>query len=62
MVKTKKKKQLTPEQVAHRKFLEKMGVTKVQLKARKIAREQDSEENSGFRPDTRDSVRRAYDD
>jgi hypothetical protein len=59
MVKKKIKKPPTPLQIAHRKFLEKMGVTKKQLKARKEIRE--GNDNNDFRPDTIRTVRSAYD-
>lgn len=57
MVKAKKKQQ-TQLQTAHQKFLKKMGVTKAQLKQRKLERQDPS---SKFNPDTIDTVRKAYD-
>ncbi len=56
-----KKKVLTPERIAHNKFLKKMGVTKQQLKERKLERD-DSEHPSSFRPDSIYDVRKAYEE
>jgi hypothetical protein len=58
----KPKKTLTAEEVAHAKFLKKMGVTKKDLKSRKEARIKDASEQSQFKPDTRTTVFNSYDD
>ncbi len=56
-----KKKVLTPERIAHNKFLKKMGVTKQQLKERKLERG-DDERQTSFRPNSIYDVRKAYEE
>jgi hypothetical protein len=59
-----KKKPLTPAQVAHAKFLKKMGVTKKQLKERNAELDKllCGDENNRFNPDSLFTVRQAYDE
>jgi hypothetical protein len=58
------KKPLTPAQIAHEKFLKKMGVTKKQLKERKLKLDKllTGDTSNDFRPDSLQTIRRAYDE
>jgi hypothetical protein len=55
---------LTPAQIAHEKFLKKMGVTKKQLKERKLKLDKllTGDTSNDFRPDSLQTIRRAYDE
>jgi hypothetical protein len=55
-----KKKPISQAEIIHRKFLQKMGVTKLQLKERKAIREEERRTEKRFNPDTIETVRRAY--